>query len=118
MEILQKNHEKMVLPAVLSPYWRIWWVQETQGKPVEDNPLAGLLNVQPSHLAWDVPANSWCIGISVGELGFILFSVGVAWDMMGMSLLFLKDLQLFQPVHSLPRTAHWPLNDYELLSPS
>lgn len=55
MEILEKNHEKMVLHAVLSPYWRIWWVQERQGKPVEDNPLAGLLNIQSSHLAWDVP---------------------------------------------------------------
>jgi len=44
-------------------------------------------------------------------------AVIIAWDRMGMSLLFLKALQLLQPVHSLPCTTRWPMNDCELLSP-
>lgn len=51
----KKPHERVVLHAVLRPHQRIWWVQERQGKCVEDSPFAGLLNIQTSHPAWEIP---------------------------------------------------------------
>lgn len=50
-----------------------------------------------SNLESTSAVNNWCRGLSAGELCLNGYSVAVACDMMGMSLLSLRDSQLLQP---------------------
>lgn len=78
-----------------------------RGQVCEDSTFAGFQTHR--HHVWPgkcLSVADCCRGISVGALGHILLFAGVAWDVLGMSLPFLNDLQLLQPVQSSP---HNPL---------